>query len=128
MDFKLSYEQEAIQKAAEEFAAGEFEKEIALEHEKSHTFPYDIWKKACELGFVGIHYPEEYGGQEYGVLENALVVEAFCRQDSGLGIALSRRRFLCGDDPPFRKQRTERKVSYPHSEGRGNLQRGLYGT
>jgi alkylation response protein AidB-like acyl-CoA dehydrogenase len=89
MDFKLGYEQESIQKAAAEFAAGEFKKEIALEHERNHTFPYDILKKACELGFVGIHYPEEYGGQEYGVLENTLVVEAFCRQDSGLGIALS---------------------------------------
>ena len=89
MDFKLGYEQESIQKAAAEFAAGEFKKEIALEHERNHTFPYDIWKKACELGFVGIHYPEQYGGQEYGVLENALVVEAFCRQDSGIGIALA---------------------------------------
>ena len=89
MDFKLSYEQEAIQKAAEEFAKGEFDKDIALEHEKAHTFPHEILKKACELGFVGIHYPEEYGGQEYGVLENVLVAEAFCRQDSGLGIALS---------------------------------------
>jgi alkylation response protein AidB-like acyl-CoA dehydrogenase len=89
MDFKLSYEQESIQKAAEEFAAGEFKKEVALEHERAHTFPYEIWKKACELGFVGIHFPEQYGGQGYGVLENALVVEAFCRQDSGLGIALS---------------------------------------
>jgi alkylation response protein AidB-like acyl-CoA dehydrogenase len=89
MDFKLSYEQESIQKAAEEFAAGEFKKEVALEHERTHTFPYEIWKKACELGFVGIHFPEQYGGQGYGVLENALVGEAFCRQDSGLGIALS---------------------------------------
>jgi alkylation response protein AidB-like acyl-CoA dehydrogenase len=89
MDFKLSYEQESIQKAAEEFAAGELKKEVALEHERAHTFPYEIWKKACELGFVGIHFPEQYGGQGYGVLENALVVEAFCRHDSGLGIALS---------------------------------------
>jgi alkylation response protein AidB-like acyl-CoA dehydrogenase len=88
MDFKLSFEQESIKQAAEEFAKGEFEKEIALEHERAHAFPYDIWRKACELGFVGIHYPDKYGGQEYGVLENALVVEAFCRQDSGLGIAL----------------------------------------
>ena len=89
MDFKLNFEQEAIQKAAQEFAVGEFDREVALEHERSHTFPIDIWKKACELGFVGIHYPDEYGGQDYGVLENALVVEAFCRQDSGLGIALA---------------------------------------
>ena len=89
MDFQLNNEQDAIQKAAEEFAKGEFDRDIALEHELAHSFPYDIWKKACELGFIGIHFPEELGGQDYGILENALVVEAFCRQDSGLGIALS---------------------------------------
>jgi alkylation response protein AidB-like acyl-CoA dehydrogenase len=89
MDFNLNFEQQAIQKSAEEFAKGEFNKDIALEHERNHSFPYEIWKKACGLGFVGIHFPEKYGGQEYGILENALVVEAFCRQDSGLGIALS---------------------------------------
>jgi len=89
MEFKLNKEQEAIQKAAREFAKGEFDKEIALEHERNHTFPSEIWKKACELGFMGIHYPEKYGGQEYGIFENALVVEEFCRQDSGIGVALS---------------------------------------
>jgi alkylation response protein AidB-like acyl-CoA dehydrogenase len=89
MEFKLNKEQEAIQKAAREFAKGEFDKEIALEHERNHTFPSEIWKKACELGFVGIHYPENYGGQDYGIFENALVVEEFCRQDSGIGVALS---------------------------------------
>ena len=89
MDFKFNSEQEAIQTAARDFAKGEFDKEIALEHERAHKFPTEIWKKACELGFVGIHYPEEYGGQGYGILENALVVEEFCRQDSGLGIAIS---------------------------------------
>jgi alkylation response protein AidB-like acyl-CoA dehydrogenase len=89
MDFRLNKEQEAIQKAAREFAKGEFDKEIALEHERTHTFPRSIWKKACELGFVGIHFPEKYGGQDYGILENALVVEEFCRQDSSLGIAVT---------------------------------------
>jgi len=54
MDFKLNKEQEAIQKAAEEFAKGEFDKEIALECERGHTFPTDIWKKAAELGFIGL--------------------------------------------------------------------------
>ena len=89
MDFKLNKDQEAIQKAARDFAKGEFDKEIALEHERTHTFPKNIWKKACELGFVGIHYPEAFGGQDYGVMENVLVTEEFCRQDSGIGIALS---------------------------------------
>jgi alkylation response protein AidB-like acyl-CoA dehydrogenase len=89
MDFKLNSEQEAIQIAARDFAKGEFDKEIALEHERAHTFPRDIWKKACELGFIGIHFPEEYGGQDYGVQENTLVVEEFCRRDSGIGIAVT---------------------------------------
>lgn len=89
MDFQLNKEQEAIQKAAEEFAKGEFDKEVALEHEMSHEFPKKIWKKACELGFIGIHFPEEYGGQEFGIFENILVTEAFCAQDSGIGVALT---------------------------------------
>lgn len=89
MDFELNKEQKAIQKAAREFAQGEFDKEAALEHEKNHTFPKEIWKRACELGFIGLHFPEAYGGQDYGVFENALVVEEFCRQDSSMGIALT---------------------------------------
>ncbi|PKN22293.1 MAG: acyl-CoA dehydrogenase [Deltaproteobacteria bacterium HGW-Deltaproteobacteria-21] len=89
MDFKLSKEQEAIQKAARDFAKGEFDKDIALEHERAHKFPKEIWKKACGLGFIGIHFPEKFGGQEYGIFENALIVEEFCRRDSGLGIALT---------------------------------------
>jgi len=89
MDFRLNKEQEAIQKAARDFAKGEFDKEVALEHERTHTFPRSIWKKACELGFVGIHFPEKYGGQDYGILENALVTEEFCRQDSSIGVAVT---------------------------------------
>ena len=89
MDFKLNKEQEEILKAAQEFAKGEFDKDIALEHERTHAFPKSIWKKACDLGFLGIHFPEKYGGQDYGILENTLVVEAFCRQDSSIGIAVS---------------------------------------
>ena len=89
MDFRLSEEQESIQKAARDFAKGEFKKELSLELERSHSFPEKLWKKASGLGFVGLHYPEELGGQDYGVLENALVVEEFCRQDSGIGISMS---------------------------------------
>ena len=89
MDFELTDEQRDIQRAAREFAQGEFDKEVALELERNHAFPRSVWKKACELGFIGLHFPETYGGQGLGILENTLVVEEFCRQDSGIGIALS---------------------------------------
>ncbi|HSW28701.1 MAG TPA: acyl-CoA dehydrogenase family protein [Longimicrobiales bacterium] len=89
MHFELTREQKDIQQAAREFAEGEFDKDLALKHEREHSFPRSVWKKACQLGFLGIHFPEELGGQGLGVLENALVIEEFCRRDSGIGVALS---------------------------------------
>jgi len=89
MDFELTDEQKEIKRAAYEFAKGEFDKDLAMELEKNHSYPFQIHKKACQLGFIAMHYPEAYGGQGYGILENGLVVEEFCRQDSGIGVALS---------------------------------------
>jgi len=89
MDFRLNKEQQDIRKAAREFAEGEFDKELILKHEREGTFPFQIWKKACELGFTGVRFPEEIGGQGYGVLENVIVIEEFCRRDSGIGLAFS---------------------------------------
>ena len=117
MEFKLDKEQEEIQKAAREFAKGEFDKEIALEHERNHTFPSEIWKKACELGFMGIHYPEKYGGQEYGVFENILVVEEFCRQDSGIGVALSLADFSSEVILRFGNDQQKEKYLIPLTKG-----------
>jgi len=89
MDFELSDVRKDVQKAAMEFAQGEFDPDRALELDQTGQFPESIWKKACQLGFIGIHYPEEFGGQGLGLFENVLVIEAFCRVDSGIGSALS---------------------------------------
>ena len=88
MDFELSEEQKDVKKAAREFAQGEFDNDQASELELRLEFPTEIWKKACRLGFIGIHIPEEYGGQGLGFLENVLVIEEFCRKDSRIGSAL----------------------------------------
>jgi len=89
MDLDLTREQRDIQKAAREFARGEFDPDLVLACDRNQEFPGPVWKKACALGFVGVHYPESCGGQELGLLENALIAEAFCRQDSGMGAALT---------------------------------------
>jgi len=118
MDFELNTEQNSIQKAAREFAAGEFDKEIALELERTHTFPSKIWKKACELGFMGIHFPEKYGGQEYGIFENVLVVEEFCRQDSGIGVAISLADFASEIILRFGNDKQKEEYLIPITEGK----------
>jgi len=89
MDFNLTKEQADIQKAAREFAAGEFDPDRILEWDRNQEFPVSTWKKACELGFQGVHFPETYGGQGLESLDHALIIEAFCRQDSGIGAAIA---------------------------------------
>ena len=74
MDFELSDEQKDVQKAAREFAQGEFDPDLATELDQAGQFPESIWKKAGQLGFIGIRYPEEFGGQGLGLFENVLVI------------------------------------------------------
>lgn len=88
MDFELTRSQKQIQKAAKDFAKGEFDKQLLLELENKNLFPREIWKKAGELGFVGIHFDEEFSGAGLGIFENVLLAEAFCSKDSTAGAAL----------------------------------------
>ena len=88
MDFSLTQEQKDIKRAAREFAEGEFTSERAIELELNHEFPKDLYKKAGELGFIGLNYSQEIGGEGLGVTENVLVIEEFCKADSGIGMAI----------------------------------------
>ena len=88
MDFKFTEEQEDIRQAVREFCQKEFKPELARELDRKEEFPWDLYRKACQLGFIGIHFPEEYGGQGYGYVEAAIVAEEMCRADSTLGTAL----------------------------------------
>jgi alkylation response protein AidB-like acyl-CoA dehydrogenase len=87
-EFILTDEQKAIKDAAREFAEKEFPK-YAEECDREEKFPFELWKKAAELGFIGMSFPEDYGGQGAGILDSCLVVEEFWRVDGGLGQILS---------------------------------------
>ena len=87
MDFTLTKEQQDIQKAAREFALGEFP-ERAQEFDRNETFDLDIWRKACELGFVGVFIDEAYGGAGLGFFEHCLITEEFWAVDAGMANAV----------------------------------------
>lgn len=89
MDFELNKTQKDIQKAVRDFVKGEFDKELAFELEQKHEFPRKIWEKACDLGLIGVHFPESYSGQGLGCLEDILVIEELCRGDSTIGSAIA---------------------------------------
>jgi len=89
MKFHLTEEQNYIQKATWDFARGAFDAEQILELMEKRCFPEKIFKNACKLDLIGMTYPESAGGQECGMMEHVLVIEALCRKDSSLGIALA---------------------------------------
>ncbi|MBW1946077.1 MAG: acyl-CoA/acyl-ACP dehydrogenase [Deltaproteobacteria bacterium] len=92
MDFRLNKEQKDIRRAAREFALGEFP-DRAQEFDREETFDLDIWRKACDLGFIGVFIDEEYGGAGYGYFEHSLISEEFWTVDPGIGQSLTSASF-----------------------------------
>jgi len=84
VDFELTNRQKQIRTLAREFDEGEFP-EVAREYDRREEFPRDLWKKACELGFIGVFIKKEYGGLGLGFFEFAMVMEEFWRVDPGCG-------------------------------------------
>jgi alkylation response protein AidB-like acyl-CoA dehydrogenase len=87
MDFTLSKEQRDIVRASRKFASGEFP-DRALEFDREEKFDLDLWRKACELGFVGVFIDPAYNGAGMGYLEHCLITEEFWAVDPGIGQAI----------------------------------------
>ena len=87
MLFALTKEQRDIVRAARKFAQGEFP-DRALEFDREETFDFDLWKRACELGFVGVFIDQAYGGAGMGYMEHSLITEEFWAVDPGIGQAI----------------------------------------
>lgn len=60
-----------------------------LERDEKSEFPVEQFHKAGDLGFIGLPYPKEYGGQGLGYMEYALAVEEVSKVDVSFGIAFS---------------------------------------
>ncbi|MBA3028052.1 MAG: acyl-CoA dehydrogenase [Desulfobacteraceae bacterium] len=80
MDLRFSKDQEQIQKEARLFLKKECPMEYVREmFEDEKGFTDKIWNKMAELGWMGIHIPEEYGGIGLSLLDLCLVVEEMGR-------------------------------------------------
>ena len=61
MNFDLTEEQLAMQKAAREFAEKEIAP-VAAEYDEKEEMPVDLIRRAQIQGFASVNIPEEYGG------------------------------------------------------------------
>ena len=80
MDFKLSEDQEMLRSLARDFLSRECPKSRVRELEEDGK-GYDprVWRRMAELGWLGLIFPEEYGGTGAGFLDLALLVEEMGR-------------------------------------------------
>jgi alkylation response protein AidB-like acyl-CoA dehydrogenase len=88
MEFGFTKEQLEIKRAAREFAEKEFTSEKGREYDQKYEFPWEFYRKAAQLGFIGASLPEKYGGQGLGCIEACIVAEEFNRVDSTLASIL----------------------------------------
>ena len=57
----LGEEYTELQKVVREFA-NEVVDPVAAEHDRNHTFPYEVVSQMGEMGLFGLPFPEEVGG------------------------------------------------------------------
>lgn len=76
MDFALSSEQELLKKEARHFLDTECPKKVIKQIEESELgYSPEIWKKMADLGWLGLAFPEEYGGVNGSLLDLAVLFE-----------------------------------------------------
>ncbi|HRU10262.1 MAG TPA: acyl-CoA dehydrogenase family protein, partial [Thermoanaerobaculia bacterium] len=73
MEFTLTSEQLAVQETARAFARREVDP-IVEETDEAQRFPREVMRKAGELGFLGVIFPEELGGAGLGYVDYVLMV------------------------------------------------------
>ncbi len=96
MDFSLTPDQIAIRDAARDFARGEIEP-IVDRIDESQEFPREVMAQAGELGFLGIIFPEEYGGAGLGYVDYVLVITELSKVDPSVGISVAAHNSLCSN-------------------------------
>ncbi|MDX2358023.1 acyl-CoA dehydrogenase family protein [Dietzia sp. PP-33] len=60
----------------------------SAEHDRNHTFPYEIVAKMGEMGLFGLPFPEEYGGMGGDYFALSLALEELGRVDQSTAMTL----------------------------------------
>lgn len=94
MDFKLSERELEVKKLARDFAENEIAP-VIMEFDESQEFPMEIAKKLGEMGFLGVIFPEEYGGANFSPLEYCIIIEEISRIDPSMGLTIAAHNGLC---------------------------------
>jgi len=94
MDFQLTPSELEVQKLARDFAQNKIAP-VAMKYDESQEFPMEIAKQLGEMGFLGIIFPEEYGGSNFSMMDYSIIVEEISKADPSLGLTVAAHNGLC---------------------------------
>jgi len=88
LDFEFTDEQKMFRDTIREFGQNEIEPLIE-EYEKKEDFPKDLFPKLGEMGFLGIVFPEEYGGVGLDKITDCIFAEGMGRICAGIAMCIN---------------------------------------
>jgi alkylation response protein AidB-like acyl-CoA dehydrogenase len=116
--FELSAEQREIRDLCRDFAEREIREIASAVDEADTEMPWQIWRKASELGITSYMLPEEYGGG--GLTDSftqCLVQEELCRGCAGIGNLLTSNGFFAKPILVLGSEEQKRRWVEPLSKG-----------
>jgi len=117
LGFELNDEQKGIEDLARKFTAEEITP-AAAELDRTGAFPWDIFRKAHEVGLLNTGVPEEYGGMGLDGVSSCIIEEEFGYGCTGIGVALEGNGLACAPvniaaTPEQKKEYFGRLISEP---------------
>ncbi|RDY58201.1 acyl-CoA dehydrogenase family protein [Flagellimonas nanhaiensis] len=94
MNFDYSETQKMVTESAREFAE-QYIKPYVMEWDEAQTFPIEVFKKAGEMGFMGVLVPEELGGSGLGYHEYIAILDEISKVDPAIGLSVAAHNSLC---------------------------------
>jgi acyl-CoA dehydrogenase len=91
MDFSLNENQLMYVDTVRKLVKNEITPHI-LEMEKAHAFPWEIIRKAWEMGIINLCIPESIKGFEIDVISSAMIIEEISYGDTGISTSA-----MCND-------------------------------
>lgn len=61
---------------------------VAAQHDRDHTFPYEVVRGMADMGLFGLPFPEEYGGMGGDYFALCLALEELGKVDQSVAITL----------------------------------------
>ena len=84
-----------LRERVQEFTRREIPEEVAAKTDRENEFPYEMWQKLGEAGFLGPTAAEEYGGLAMGYQAHCVIMEEMSRASGSIGLSYAAHSQLC---------------------------------